>query len=356
MRMRTVVAALAGAGIIGLPIPGLAHVEYYDLNQGHRIADLTAAGKVKSTEQYGSTPAAALALSGSTANGVGVLSSQSDLPLNNTAYWNSTYQVYNDSGTFSNVSYDAATGFGTAKVVVDDVTDSGWGAGTQSTLGDSHSVDFFNFRLTTSAVVTISWNVDTDGTYIDSAFSIYKGVLTYNGHDDSVDKLNPKTGITTKVQNALDAQNAPADVQGITSDYRNTTGSGPGNYIGQFDALGNWGQANAAGNWSNVEFIAYANANNPAEGFSTDASDTLETLTIVLGPGNYTIAASGALGAALSAGGTGTDSFGLSGLRGELTFSAVAAPVPEPSNWALLLGGLGLTALAARRRATWQRA
>jgi hypothetical protein len=352
MRTPTLVAAaLAGAGLLVLSFPSFAHVEYYDLNQGRRIGDLTAAGKVKSTEQYGSTPANVVALGNSAANGLGALSSQSAMPLNNQAYWNGTYQSYINAGTFSNLSYDASTGSGTAHLVVSDVTDSGWGAGTQATLGDSHRVGFFNFRLATTQEVTITWNVDNgDGLFIDSAFSLYRGVLPYQGHDDAVEKLNPRTGLTTRVQDALDAQNAPADVQGIASSYRNTTASGPGNYNGQFNALANWGQSNVSGNWSNIEFLTFANASAPVDGYSLNGTDTLESLTIVLGPGNYTIAASGALGASLAAGGQGVGSYGLTNLRGELTFSATALPVPEPSSWAMLAGGLLLTGFAAARR------
>ncbi len=360
MRYPTIVAAaLAGAGLFSLSAPAFAHVEYYDLNQGRRIGDLTAAGKVKSTEQYGTTPAAVLAMGNSAANGLGTLSAQSDMPLNNPAYWNSTYQSYIAAGSFSNLSYNAATGSGTARVVVNDVTDSGWGAGTKATLGDSHRVDFFNFRLATRQIVTITWNVDTgDGVFIDSAFTLYSGVLNYQGHDDAVEKLNPKSGLTTKVQDALDKANAPVDVQGIASSYRNTTASGPGTYTGQFNALDNWGQSNVSGNWSNVDFLAYANAKNPADGYSLNAAETFESLTITLDPGNYTIAASGALDASTAAGGKGVASFGLTNLRGELTFSAVTVPttppppVPEPGSWAMLAAGVVVTGFAARRKAT----
>jgi hypothetical protein len=41
-------------------------------------------------------------------------------------------------------------------VDVNDVTDWAWGDGTETTLGDSHRVDFFNFRLPQAASVTIS--------------------------------------------------------------------------------------------------------------------------------------------------------------------------------------------------------
>lgn len=352
-----IAALLVGAGMLTLPVVAHAHVEYYDLNQGKQVADLTAAGKVKSTEQYGATPATVMALSGSTANGLGTLSSQSDRPLNDTSYWNNTYQAYGGAGSFSNIAYNAATGSGSATVVVDDVTAAGWARGTKATLGDSHTVDFFNFRLTTAQRVTITWNVDIgDGsTFFDSAFSLYSGVLSYQGHDDANEKLNPKTGLTTKVQDALDASNAPMDAQGIASSYRNTTASGPGTYVGQFNALANWGQANAAGNWSNIAFITYVNANNPADGYSTSGASTLESLTIDLGPGNYTIAASGAVGATTPGASHDPDGVSsLTGLRGTLKYSATAipaAPVPEPGTWAMLLCGLAVVGGIARRRA-----
>lgn len=349
-------AALAGVGMATASLPAAAHVEYYDLNQGRQIGDLTAAGKIASTAQYGATPAGVVALGGVAANGLASISAQVDMPLNNTALWNGTYQSYTGVGSFSNLSYSALTGSGSATVNVNDVTDFGWANGTKATLGDSHKVDFFNFRLATKQVVTISWNVDFEGTFIDGAFSLYRGVLNYQGHDDANEKLNPKVGLSTKVQDALDQQNAPGDVQGISSSYRNTTSTGPGTYLGQFNALANWGESNVSGNWSNVAFLASANARTTADGTSSHSADTLETLTLTLDPGNYTIAASGALGASAAAGGRAdVSSFGLTNLHGELTFKAVAvpvpvpAPIPEPETWAMMLSGIALVSRLARR-------
>ncbi len=302
-----------------------AHVEYFDLNQFKQISDLTAAGKAASTAYYGQTPAAVLALENTPANGVGNLSEQSDLPLNDPTFWTSTYQVFTKVGTFTNTSYDHATGYGTATVDINSVTDWGWGFGTTPLLSETHKLDFFNFRLAQPARVTITWNVDDGvGNWYDNGFSLYKGFLSYQGHDQaSAEPINPKTGPFTKVQDALDGLNAPVDVQGIASAYRNTTATGPGDdYYGHFNALANWGQSNEAGNWSNVQYINHANVKVSSTGYSANPSDTLENLTMDLPAGNYTIAASGALG------GSGVGTFGKSGLHGRLTFTAIAVSCP----------------------------
>ncbi|WP_446808379.1 hypothetical protein ACH50O_13870 [Methylomonas sp. 2BW1-5-20] len=343
--------------VLGAGQQAFAHVEYYDLNQGAQIGDLTTAGKAASKIQYGATPAAVLALGGSSltaaqraANGIGgAISATSDRPLNNPNLWNATNQSYTGVGSFTNVNYTSAAS--SATVDVNDVTDYGWGNGTNPTLGDSHKVDFFNFRLDQTSKVTIKWNVDSDGTYIDSAFSLYSGVLNYQGHDDANEKLNPVVVPGGKRQDALDSQTAPVDSQGIASSYRNTL-SNTQSYVGQFNALANWGQSNVSGDWGNIAFLKAVNGNAAsAAGFSSNAADTLETLVITLTAGNYTIAASGALNALANASlGTlgSVDSFGLTNLHGHLQFSAVAtaAAVPVPGAvWlfgSAMLGFLGL--------------
>ena len=404
---QTAVSARAGHGfknkaalgitvaLLGLSQQALAHVEYYDLNQGAQIADLTAAGKTASTAQYGATSAAVVALGGIAANGLGVISDQSDRPLNNTALWNTTNQAYTGVGTWANTNVKSAptgvilpadpvtgnparpeytnqvtsnTFFNSNTVDVNDVTDFGWGAGTTAKLGDSHKVDFFNFRLTEESTVDISWNVDADDGLglggllnMDSAFTLYSGVLNYQGHDDGNEKLNPVVlglpPVGGRKQGALDSLTAPADAQGITSSYRNTTASGPVPYVGQYNSLANWGQANVSGQWGNIAVLKAVNANTGAAstgGYSVNASDAIETLRIVLGAGNYTIGASGALGAIANAG-AGTlgsiDSLGLTNLHGRLTFSAASvAAVPVPAAvWMFLTGMLGVLGLNRRK-------
>ena len=317
------------AALLCLSQQAQAHVEYYDLNQGKQIGDLTAAGKAASTTQYGSTPAAVVALGGKAANGLGIISTQQDLPLNNPGQWNGTNQSYTGVGSFTGLIYTPTSS--SATVNVNDVTDFGWGAGTKPVLGDSHKVGFFNFRLSQTSTVTISWNVDDgEGNYYDNAFTLYRGFLPYQGHDDGNEKLNP-IDLKTKVQDVLDSLSAPVDVQGIASSYRKTiAGAGyPGTYVGQFNALANWGQANVSGNWGNVAFLKAVNGNvGSVDGYAANAGDTLETLSITLDAGNYTIAASGALGAIANASAgtlSSVDSFGQTNLHGQLTFTAKAA-------------------------------
>ena len=43
--------ALAAAGLLATAIPAFAHIEYYDLNQGKQIGDLTAAGVATNDEE-----------------------------------------------------------------------------------------------------------------------------------------------------------------------------------------------------------------------------------------------------------------------------------------------------------------
>ncbi len=338
-----------------------AHVHYYDLNQGVQISDLTALGKIASTAQYGQTPPAVLTLNSNTqANGIGIISPNSDRPLNDTQFWNDAYQspAYG-VGNFTGVTY--TTSSSTATVNVNDVADYGWANGTWITspggsgsvpqlLGDSHSVDFFNFRLSQTSNVSITWNVDDGfGYFYDNGFTLYSGVLNYQSHDAASDKLSAGSPFADYVQNALDAVNAPVDAQGIASSYRDTV-TNSAFYRGQFNAFGNWGQANGSGNWGNIAYIQAVNNNaGSATGYTTNSADTLETLTIQLAAGNYTIAASGAIGAALSAGGFGNgDLAGTTNLHGLLTYSAVAV-VPVPGAiW--LFGSVMVSMITMNRR------
>jgi len=314
------ISAVFLAGLLALAgNPAHAHVEYYDLNQGYQIADLTAVGKLASQAEYGA-------------------SYLQDLPLNNSAYWNSTYQSYAGGGVFSNVVY--STDSGSAIVDVSDVSDFGWGNGAAATLGDSHKVDFFNFRLAQDSIVHLSWVVSSGNTYLNSGFSLYRGFEVYQGHDDTVtDPLNPvQTPSFTPIQNAMDT-GLVTDIQGIVSPFRNTLNTDVARYVGQYNSLGGWSQANAAGNWSAVEFIQAVDDKHTRT--STNANNVTESLSIALAAGNYTVAASGALI-------TGTNSFNLSNLDGRLEFTY--SPVPVPAGiWLFLSAMGGLFALRSKK-------
>ncbi|MGE0859767.1 MAG: hypothetical protein AB7I01_10965 [Gammaproteobacteria bacterium] len=312
MRLRPLFARLACAlGMLALAATAAAHVQYYDLNQGRQVADLTPAGKSKSTKEYGLNP---------TVRGITGLNRNSARPLIDKRLWTRTYQVTTGAGKFSGVKYTPT--LSTATVNINDVNDWGWAAGTQPALGDSHEANFFNFRLARRADVTITWLVhDGQGNYVDCGFSLYGGVMVYQGHDDAREALNPATGVPpVKRQSPLDTGRVK-DAQGIASALRNTV-SNKLPYVGQFNARKSWGQTNPAGNWSNLRILKVVNARNPAAGFSRSSAATLEKLTVRLLPGNYTIIAGGALGA--KGFGVVADSFGVSGLKGRLQFRAVA--------------------------------
>ncbi len=318
-----------GVALLGLSQQALAHIEYYDLNAGFQVGDLTAAGKAASTAEYGPTSAAVTALNPNIVSTV-------DLPLSDPAQWNATYQSYPGNGTFTGVTYTPSASAATVDVY--DVTGAGWLKGTQATLGDTHAVDWFNFRLSQPSTVTISWGVNrTDtGAFINSAFTLYKGFLSYQSHDASLDELNPDNGIDL-IQNPLDTGSV-VDTQGIVSPFRDTVNNAAP-YVGQFNALNGFSQANAAGNWAAIEFITAVNALTANSGANLAA--VKETLTISLAPGNYSIGASGAA--------TGLNG-NTTGAHGVLSFSATAAPVPLPgAAWLFLTAMMGVLGLNRRK-------
>ena len=227
-----------GVGLL-LSIPAMAHIEYYDLNQGRQIGDLTAAGKT---------------IAGN------------DIPISNPAYWTSTYQSPISSGeTWTSLGGSYASGAWGYKLHVTNLDSSGWTDGLRSNpngganlLGDSHKADFANFHLAQASFVSITFSDDQAGTGfgLNPSFSIYKGSAVYQAHDgSSVDPLNPvaATPPFPKVQNAKDTGTI-VDSQGITSAYRNTL-TNTGLYYGQFNALASWSVGNAAGDWSAVQYI-----------------------------------------------------------------------------------------------------
>lgn len=155
---------------------------------------------------------------------------------------------------------------------------------------------------------------------MENGFTLYRGVLPYEASDETTKPSNPISfiaGQTTKIQDPFDTGEV-ADAQGILSAKRDTVKL---KYVGQFNALGNMSLANLAGNWGSIAYITHVHSSIPPKGYSTEYPDTLETLSIRLEPGNYSIAASGAFNAKGFAHG----SMGLSGLQGYLSFEAKKA-------------------------------
>ncbi len=334
---RALRAALAMAGC-GLSVPALSHIEYYDLNQGRQIADLTAAGK---------------AIAGN------------DLPLSNPLYWNGTYQQFKTSGetwTALPGSYASGSWGYTLKVVNFD--SSSWTDGLRTNptgganlLGNSHTVNFANFHLATASKISITLSDDLAATQygLNPSFSLYRGSAVYQAHDSatSVDLLNPVSG-SAKVQSAVD-NGTRVDSQGITSPYRNTL-TNTGLYAGQFNALGGWSMANPAGDWSAVEYVTSVTGYFNPSGNWVGSDNSNALLDYVLPAGDYIIAFGGNAqlpSYANPQSAKATSLYGpVSNLTAYLTFQA--APVPEPGTWMMMLAGLGL--LGGVTRATRRRA
>lgn len=335
--MRMMLATgLTGWGLL-LASPTWADLNYYDLNQGKSIKDLTAAGK---------------ALTGN------------DLPLSNAAYWNGAYQIETTQGeTWSGLGGSYASGTWGYSLHVGSLDSSGWTDGLRSNptgganlLGDTHFVGVANFHLNQASAVSISLTDDLlgQGYGLNPSFSLYRGSVVYQTHDDvAVDPMNPKGGVPPKkIQNAKDS-GAVVDSQGITSAYRNTAAN-TGNYVGQFNALGGWSAGNGAGNWSAVDYVTSVTGYFNPDGEWGGNANSNSLLDYLLPAGDYIIVFGGnaqAASYATARSATATSPYDVvTGIGATLSFNAVAAPVPEPETWTMLMAGLGLLGAAARHR------
>ncbi|HTO49629.1 MAG TPA: PEP-CTERM sorting domain-containing protein [Burkholderiales bacterium] len=326
-----VLMGFAGTSPVG------AHIEYYDLNQGRQISDLTAAGK---------------AVAGN------------DIPLSNPAFWNSTYQTPTSSmETWASLGGSYASGTWGYSVTVVNMDSSSWTDGLRTDpqggnflLGDTHKLGFANFHLSQNSLVSITLTDGLDpqqGFGLNPSFSLYRGSAVYQAHDDAfADPLNPKAGIPpVSVQSPQDS-GSMVDSQGITSPYRNTLTTGT--YYGQFNAVGGFSVGNPAGNWSAVQYITSATGVVNPDGTWAGNSNSNSLLNYLLPAGDYIIAFGG--NAQLSSYATArsadtTSPFGaITNLEATLSFNAVAVPVPEPGTWLLMLSGMALVAGVARRR------
>lgn len=312
--MKKTITCQAGIATLSLltSTQGTAHVEYYDLNQGIQISDLTAAGRAlhrTTPSPAGSGPAGGVSPAGTPI--------PSSLPISDPTYWTTAYETPMESSETWHIlttpkttggSLQKATGVETGSLDsgtwsqslhVTNLDSSGWtdGLRTDSTtnhrylLGDSHKVDFANFRLKHPAYITI--RLDDGGLGLNPSLSLYKGSAVYQAHDDAgVDPLNPASGFPPKrIQNVMDTGTV-IDAQGLTSPYRNTILTGV-SYYGQFNALSDWSQANNAGSWSAVKYLTSVTGNVNPDGTGAGNATSNELTAYPLPPGDYTIAFSG---------------------------------------------------------------
>jgi len=337
-RLKRIAKALVAVGLLAATLPAIAHIEYYDLNQGRQIGDLTAAGK---------------AVAGN------------DIPLSNPAYWSANYQsVTSSSETWTSLGGSFTSGTWGYQLKIGTMDSSGWTDGLRTNptgganlLGDSHKVNWANFHLNQTSIVsiTVSDTMAGSGFGLNPSLSLYRGSAVYQAHDDaSADPLNPKLTAPpfSKIQSSKDSGSF-VDSQGITSAYRNTL-TNTGSYYGQFNAVGDFSVSNSAGNWTAVDYITSATGAVNLDGTWAGNSNSNSLLNLLLGPGDYVIGFSGnaqpvsyaSLRSAdiSSPYGTATNQEAI------LTFNAVAAPVPEADSWALMLIGVALVGGIARRR------
>lgn len=299
--MLAVVAALSASS-------AQAHIEYYDLNQGRQIRDLTAAGK---------------AIAGN------------DIPLADPAHWSATYQTTMSSGeTWTSLGGSFASGTWGYSVKVVNLDSAAWTDGLRSNpaggaflLGDTHKLQFANFHLDRSSSVTIRLQDDLVGSGygVNPSFSLYRGLSVYQAHDDAVvDPLNPRstTAPFDKIQNTKDVGNV-VDSQGIISALRDTVGN-VGTYAGQFNAQGGWSIANPAGDWTAVEYLASSTGITNPDGTWAGNANESSLIDYLLPAGDYMIAFGGNAQPVSFASARSGDAVG--SLVATLSFNAVAAP------------------------------
>ncbi len=209
----------------------------------------------------------------------------------------------------------------------------GWWAGTTATLGDSHLLaegNFFKFHLDQASIVSITFSDSENSGLLNPAFSLYRGLLADEAHDDNhFDPLNPRAAVFPfgKIASTVD-NGVTADAAGRVSAFRDTANI---EYLGQFDAMHNWSMSNDSGEWNVLEYITHA---------GPESGNSVSLQGILLGAGDYTIAA---------AGGTAYDNVtAVTGLAG--TLSLVTTPVPEIDPATMFMSGLTVLAAAMRRR------
>lgn len=211
----------------------------------------------------------------------------------------------------------------------------GWWAGTTATLGESHELaggDFFKFHLDADSLVSIAFSDDSNSGLLNPAFSLYRGLLADEAHDDTiVDPLNPRNSTPpfAKIASPVD-DGVTADINGQVATFRDTANI---DYNGQFDALHNWSMANESGEYRVLEYLTHVG---PAGG------NSVSLLNFYLLAGDYTIAAGG--GTVYSA------DDAITGLSGTVSYSVSALPVPEPSQIGMLVAGLLLISTASMAR------
>jgi len=197
--------------------------------------------------------------------------------------------------------------------------------------GDSHRGRAYRFHLGTTQTLTISATSNPSATTTSvgglvPAFSVYRGL-------GAISPFTPP-------QTGADHDFAPASRAWRTSAVQAITGNGSHDYFatqGSWNALGDWyigGNGDPPGDLSALSFFQYVGS------AATTVPDGIASGTFTLGPGNYSI----------FVGGNNISAKSLADFNKHYGISLTVTAVPEPESYAMLLAGLGLVGLAARRR------
>jgi len=192
--------------------------------------------------------------------------------------------------------------------------------------GDSHKGKAFRFHLDTTQTLSITETSTAVKPGLAPGFSVYQGLAA----------VSPFPG----GQTSADHDFSIASQAWRTSQVQSVTGNSSLDYLatqGSWNALGNWyigGDGDPSGNLSQLSFFQYVGS------AATTVHNGTASGTFTLGPGDYTIFVGGDDIVAKSA----TDAATLYGV------SLNVAAVPEPETYAMLMAGLGLLGVVARRK------
>lgn len=223
--------------------------------------------------------------------------------------------TYQDFGTFSGAAPSSVT---LSNAVA--TGNYGWADAADADWGDSHKAKWFSFTLQGAATVTFSVAAKADATTTSiggftPAFSLYQGLAP-----TTTDPANPLV-----VYKSYDTSSS-------TQAYRATL---PFATEGAWNALGSFQIGNDYGDISQLTYIGHA---------ANDAGMSFVSQTFTLAAGSYSLLVGGADYAAQDpANPLLASKYGLSATLD------VAAAVPEPETYALLLVGLGLIVAVARK-------
>lgn len=208
-----------------------------------------------------------------------------------------------------------------------------YGVGTDNLyLGDNHKSRAFRMHLDSALSVTMTVSAKSNATG-SSVGGLLPGFSVYKGLAAVAPFTAPQSSADYDFAHASQAwrDTWAATHVGASFGYGATQGS--------WNALGDFyvgGDGEPSNDLSVLTYFQYVGSS-----YDSDTNGTA-ALTLTLGPGDYTV----------FVGGNDITNKGTANAAKAYGMSFNVAAVPEPETWAMLLAGLSLVALRARRRAT----